>query len=266
MVSFCVHAVVIETCHYVAVDSSRVLMRLACVQSATLAVDLWCFDPGTASKITKDAADHVFMGKPEHRGTFINWTRIDWEAEGVDKDRTLIVWDDHTDMYTRLGEMVALGFTHLWVEDNYHSCHGSSSSPKLFCDATAGLLPNEEGRGGKSEAGVGMPAPNATLLWDKHNYMDKYLSHRVFSMRRREFLRWTNVYREIPPIHFSLDGRVNPHEQGTKFPESVARAIMEDPIFETFEEAKEFHPPLGDFSIQTECVVHMFVHASASAR
>ena len=66
---------------------------------------------------------------------FIDFTYIDWDCLKVDKERTLLFFDDHQAGYRRMLEASARGFKHLAFDDNYPN--GDNFAPYPACQGGA---------------------------------------------------------------------------------------------------------------------------------
>ena len=83
-----------------------------------------------------DHADSIFRTGDE----FQDFAAIDWDAQkGLDKERTLVFFDDHQAATRRIAEARALGFRHIVFDDNYAPATGDNFSVKKACDAEGAL-------------------------------------------------------------------------------------------------------------------------------
>lgn len=193
---------------------------------------------------------------------FVDWTSVTWGSLGVDKARTLVVWDDHTDVFSRLEQMVSLGFAHAYVDDNYGSCVGSPA-PRQLCDRVGGIVPtqNEIARlkyaldevsdGGHSLREAD-PADTSRVLWDPKSYMENTIPFALFRERRRQFLSMVEAYVELRPIHWVELPREYRFADGTKWPPAVRAAAVKEPLFNSRAAAAREVALLGELPMGTE--------------
>ena len=91
--------------------------------------------PAKPTKYYDEAADSLyFVGK-----SFQDFARLDWDClKHLDKERTLLFFDDHQSQYRRVLEARARGFVHLLFDDNY-PYGGDNFSVKMACDGDGAL-------------------------------------------------------------------------------------------------------------------------------
>ena len=77
-----------------------------------------------------DSVYHVGSG-------FKDFVKFPWD--GIDKERTLIFFDDHQSEYRRTLEAFARGFRHLFFDDNYLPMKGDNFALKEACDGDGAL-------------------------------------------------------------------------------------------------------------------------------
>ena len=70
---------------------------------------------------------------------FTDFARVEWDRHGLDKERTLIFFDDHQSEYRRTLEAFAHGFRHLFFDDNYLPMKGDNFALKEACDGDGAL-------------------------------------------------------------------------------------------------------------------------------
>jgi hypothetical protein len=157
-----------------------------------------------------------------------DFNQVDFDALGIDKNNTLIIFSDHQAGERRIREARAMGFRHLIMDDNYipgcvYNCDNFSA--KQACDAKDRLLWNI--------------IPKETMITSTPSneyYYDDYLSIQarkplpVANMEQiyKRFRENVEIYFEAPPIY-----RVN-----TRFgiPQDVYDSFTKVPLFSEQEE------------------------------
>lgn len=145
--------------------------------------DAWIYalDPKAESFLRhRDAGDGVrtryFMGE-----RFRDFAELDWDSHipPAERNRTLVMLDDHMSSIRRVKEMLARGFVHLWFDDNWRGAECYSFN--LLCSP---LQP-----------------------WEEHApYLDHFgatahlLSAEAHAANVRFLLEHLEAYFEFPPI------------------------------------------------------------------
>ena len=127
------------------------------LRQAAPTAQLILLDPYPPSKYVDDHADTRYIfGNP----IFQDFNEIDWDCLNLDKERTLVFFDDHQAHYRRLLEAFARGFRHVYLDDNYPPTHAAEFfSAKIACDANWG------GTTERRRFGNGMGPPGRVDWW-----------------------------------------------------------------------------------------------------
>lgn len=114
-------------------------------------------------------------------GAFKDFARVDWSQKGVDKEKTLILFDDHQSGFRRVQEAISLGFRFFVFDDNYEYNLGDNMSPKWVCerarkDVWPGKVPDNFAKTYLSKS------------WEEHLQDGEILSKQI------------KTYYEFPPV------------------------------------------------------------------
>jgi len=131
---------------------------------------------------------HYFTG--EH---FKDFGEVAWDSiiPRHERERTLVVLDDHQSCLKRAREMLAHGFTHMWYDDNYNCNYGygDTYSFNLVCSPVPTELPNLSYRGNFAQF-------SRKITLHEHSKNVRFLADHI------------EAYVEFPPIWDGCNGNV----------------------------------------------------------
>ena len=122
---------------------------------------------------------------------FTDFSAVNWECLALDRERTLVFFDDHQSGYRRILEAHARGFRHLLFDDNYpHPDVGDNFSPKMAC--------------GARELAARLAPEHRTLPFHDFRFSPApprlRVGARELSQIHASFARAVSIYRELPPL------------------------------------------------------------------
>lgn len=168
---------------------------------------------------------------------FQDFTELEDEWKNLDKDRTLVFFDDHQSGFLRTKQAAAVGFRHIVFDDNYSPGKGDNFSIKMALDGE----------------GVLHKLLGATPEFrDNFNDAKKYrvLSPEELSQYAQELKSILKVYYEFPPLwDLASTNRF-------QFPPEKYRAFTKSAILRDGEDSKKYFAPRARAS-QATAYTHM---------
>lgn len=121
---------------------------------------------------------------------FRDFAEMDWSFI-VDKDKALVLFDDHQNMLRRVRAAHRHGFRRLMSDDNWSPLQGDNYSVKQICDESGGHALRDQR----------FPSQRV-LMTDNFHMADRFISLEEHRRNRDELLQLMTVYWEMPPVLF----------------------------------------------------------------